>query len=318
MFYSTAGWGLSESRVLATQDGGATWLDVTPKGLDSLSGATTFFLDAGHAWLAAGVNSALTIFRTTDGGQTWMESRGPEAMGATLRFSDEKAGWLMVHLGAAMSHEEVSVFRTDDGGVTWKPVSHTPVGGDVPGALPLVGIKSGLAVSGQDRVWVTGSWPVPGQPYLFVTRDGGKTWSPVTLPLPKEYAEEMMVVEPPVFRTGGEAGVLTVNLYSEERVTLVFSTKDRGETWQFRGKLGSGGNQFFLSVSSPDEIHAFDGEQFYASSDGGKSWTNALPARKLLNVTSVQFVSAQGGWLVGGGQLLKTVDGGKTWSPAGK
>ncbi len=316
MFSSTAGWALSESKVLSTQDGGATWSDVTPKGLSSLSGAASFFLDGGHAWLVTAGDLKLTVFRTTDSGRTWTQSRGPDAMGAIMRFWDEKTGLLVAHLGAAMSHEEVSIFRTEDGGATWKLLSHTPIDKEMPGALPLTGIKSGLAMLGSDRGWVTGSWPVPGKPYLFATKDGGKTWSAVVLPLPKEYAGEMMTVEPPVFSVTGREGVMAANLYGEGRITLFFSTSDRGETWQYRGKLKSGGDRFFLSIAGPGSLHALDGERLYASTDAGKSWTQVTPAAKLTDVTSVQFISEQAGWVASGGQLLKTVDGGKTWSAA--
>ena len=126
----------------------------------------------------------------------------------------------------------------------------------------------------------------------------------------------MLNAEPPVFSKSGE-GTLAINLYGEGRVTLFFSTKERGETWEFSGELKSAGNRFFLSAVNASDLHVFDGERFFASADGGKSWTSALPIRTLADVTSVQFASGLAGWVVQGGALLKTIDGGKTWAVAG-
>jgi photosystem II stability/assembly factor-like uncharacterized protein len=57
----------------------------------------------------------------------------------------------------------------------------------------------------------------------------------------------------------------------------------------------------------------------YSTSDGGQHWTKLSPGANFKRVTSLSFVSTTTGWGIGGQSdtssfLLKTTDGGKTWT----
>ena len=63
-----------------------------------------------------------------------------------------------------------------------------------------------------------------------------------------------------------------------------------------------------------------DGTVLYVTTNGGQSWTKMAPGSSFKNVAQLDFVSSTEGWAIGGqGKgarfLLKTVDGGKTWTP---
>jgi hypothetical protein len=64
---------------------------------------------------------------------------------------------------------------------------------------------------------------------------------------------------------------------------------------------------------SPSQGWAVGQGAILATADGGAHWTAQLTGR--LNLTSVDFVSAEDGWAVGTGSLLVTADGGAHWTP---
>ena len=53
------GWALTDTGVVRTADGGSTWYNATPGGLNGAP-ASPFFLDDRTGWLAAGVNDPAT------------------------------------------------------------------------------------------------------------------------------------------------------------------------------------------------------------------------------------------------------------------
>jgi photosystem II stability/assembly factor-like uncharacterized protein len=58
----------------------------------------------------------------------------------------------------------------------------------------------------------------------------------------------------------------------------------------------------------------------YRTSNGGQQWTKLSPGASFKQVTSLDFVSSTLGWAISGqgknpSLLLKTTDGGQTWTP---
>ena len=76
------------------------------------------------------------------------------------------------------------------------------------------------------------------------------------------------------------------------------------------------------TVDFKDMQHGWltDGTTLYATSDGGQHWRKMAPGSNFKRVTQLDFVSSTEGWAIGGqGKgapfLLKTMDGGQTWTP---
>src|SRR5512138_1071476 len=69
------GWGVSETTVLRTLDGGQNWYDVATTAAGQLSyAATSAFIDAQHGWVPVADPTDMlkgTLFRTVDGGTNW-------------------------------------------------------------------------------------------------------------------------------------------------------------------------------------------------------------------------------------------------------
>ena len=150
------GWGISDTAILRTTDGGATWYDLTPQNAGKLGFfVASSFVDSQHAWiLVPDQNDMLkgTLFRTSDGGESWDYPPVPFG-GGDLRFLDAKHGWMMASLGAGAGSMGVAIYQTNDGGSSWTDTytndpnvqgagDSLPLGGigTVPGVLVGIGL----------------------------------------------------------------------------------------------------------------------------------------------------------------------------------
>jgi hypothetical protein len=129
MIDETGGWawaaGTDDSNsLLRTQDGGQTWMDVTPRELMTLNRYGSIALNDQLAWVQffdAGINTN-GLARTTDGGTTWTVQNGSLPFpSANFHFTDPSNGWAeTVDVGAGNAY--VQVRETHDGGKTWELV----------------------------------------------------------------------------------------------------------------------------------------------------------------------------------------------------
>ncbi len=312
------GWALRGARVLRTSDGGRVWKDVGPTGNLYPEGASATFLDGSHAWLVIAspepstAESELRVFRTSDGGATWEETTVAEqAVAGQLTFLDPEHGWLLLRQGMAMMHEQVTLLSTSDGGKSWMKVAVASIEGE-PGRLPFSGDKSGLAFSDENTGFVTGYWPVPGDPYFFATPDGGRTWHKAELPLPSGYEEADYFTYAPVFDRSG-AGIMAATVSGDGRSLVFYSTSDGGKTWTSGTPLPLGETREEWDAPAPGLIVAATGRELHVSTDAGKTWTDVAPGIELGEGSVLTFVSEKTGWALVQGKLMVTRDGGKTW-----
>lgn len=138
--------------VLTTADGGRTWqadrLDQPDDLLD------LYFLDRNLGW-AVVVQGA--VHRTEDGGRRWQRLPFPTRLNA-VRFLNE---------GAGLVAGEGGIFATRNGGQDWDTVYRSP-------GTQIMALRFTDAVTG---------WAVGQGGLLLLTRDAGRTWVQVDLPL---------------------------------------------------------------------------------------------------------------------------------------
>ncbi len=321
------GWAITsdQKHVLFTTNGGTQWHDVTPRtGWPQYTFGSTEFLDTTHAWVTTvQVNTnKFSIFRTCDGGQTWLETSLTAQVVVNVSqfvFVDQQDGWLLLSPGAAMNQEAVEILHTTDGGNTWLKASvANEQTGNQKGAIPLVGEKTGISFLNATTGWITGTTfdPVTNtiHAWLYVTHDSGSTWQPQNLPLP---TNSNVGIWPPTFFSSS-AGVMPV---SNGDKLSIYTTHDGGNSWQ--GSTPASVPEYVVTFIDPNHGwatgDAVGTTAIYSTSDGGQHWTKLTSSvsSKIEDITRLNFVSNTTGWALGStvssAMLYQTTDGGKTW-----
>jgi photosystem II stability/assembly factor-like uncharacterized protein len=317
-------WGITETEIVRTNDGGITWYNVTPEDLtETGSTVETFILDQDHVWVQKPdfnnfPNNGL-LYHTADGGRTWTISSTPFS-GGDLNFIDENRGWMLADLGVGAGSNAVAVFQTGDGGATWvQTYTNDPNDPESGESLPLGGIKADLVPLNMQTAWVGGVIYSSGTVYLYRTDDGGHTWSPVTLELPAGAENsEMGIEEDHMHFVSDSEGFLVLRMSGESTQTAVYTTDDGGDTWMLTPTLiPAAGMTDFLSA---EEMIIYNGEQFYVTRDAAKTWITITPDIVFGDAfATMDFVNLNSGWVVtvadNQRSLYRTHDGGTTWLP---
>jgi len=337
MINASAGWaaGSTTDRILRTTDGGSHWNDVTPRGA-RLGTWTTFFLDADNAWLASSLQPgsptndfSVEIYRTSDGGRNWsrvgMFVAGWGFPGA-IDFVDRQHGWLLMKQDGSLQTpgaDMMAVYGTADGGASWKKLSETDTSG-LPDHLPQACSKTQLVFLNATTGWIQGGCGAGGGYFLYVTRDGGGNWTAVALRVPQLGTTSCDCSIESLRFWDKQHGALVLNgAYQDARgyaQNFLYTTTDGGRSWQLGPLLPTNAfSVFFLDATHGWTLNAKANTLLFTG-DGGQHWSTAgtIPSNSNGVVTDFQFVSAQVGWTFGadsrGLPILKTVDGGQTWT----
>jgi photosystem II stability/assembly factor-like uncharacterized protein len=318
------------SYLLTTSDGGSTWRESGPNVIGPFDKIYGTFFDATHAWIiysnAGQLDPGLTIWLTTDGGRTWSVNSGepqfPQVMGdstwAEFATLDPLNLWVMVrgvYVGAGTHHNH-ELFQTTDGGQTWHSLDGQ-ISDDYTGMV-FADIHSGI------RTLQTVGAYAAGPAAYDATTDGGANWTNVELPAPLDnpglfdaypYCETYSPVMQSAYMIRLLVGCFDYNDPPKKFASYLYVSQDGGTSWK--------------TVRLPEQINAQDyrllyfgssnallvGRQIFASADVGKSWS------LVQSVTwkgQFSFVDASHGWAVAssseGIALVKTINGGKTWS----
>lgn len=363
MTSATAGWALyspdnpaaprgNPGTLLArSTDSARTWADVTPPAarpmLASAGASDVLYpVDADRAYLAvttpaepgqpAATVSTSVVFATADGGRTWTESApvNPGDGGVTmLSFADWAHGWLVVDLGAAMGQNPVRLYRTADGGRHWSVVAASPAMGSVTAGgsgIPVQCDKSGITFATVSTGWLTSACAAGMTDSLLVSRDGGATWAPQSLPVPAGFfGDGGGEVFGPQF--AGSAGFVTLAPSAGGHPVLLAS-QDLGRSWhQLALPAGAGQYPQVRFFSPARGILVSMGAQgalggvFYTTADGGRTWTPVPQGTRFTQSgANVEFASPQAGfaWSQGGDSqgaappaMYATADSGRRWTP---
>ena len=319
------GWGVTETQIVRTNDGGITWYNVTPPTVTETGySVETFVLDANHAWMQkpdfTNYPNSGFLNRTSDGGITWTTTTVPFS-GARLTFLDANNGWALADLGAGAGSNAVAVYQTGDGGAIWiQTYINDPNSANVGDSLPLGGLKSDLVPLNMQTAWVNGVTYASGSIYLYRTDDGGHTWVPVSLPLPADTENAQMGVDSDHMKfVSATDGFLAVRVSGNTTQTAIYVTHDAGNTWILTPTLiPEGGSADFLSA---EEAVIYNGAQFYVTRDAARTWSIIPPDVVFADtLDAMDFVNLLSGWVVtidptGNRSFYRTNDGGATWFP---
>ena len=301
---------------------------------------SVFFLDANLGWRAGDRGE---IFKTTDGGATWvMQQSGVGVAIYGIAFRDAQHGWATGAFGALL--------RTSDGGTTWQMDRLLDAGGMDFDASVITPVDASTVYIGR--------LAVGGASAVFVSTDAGATWRQ-SVPAPaavlkggtlwaveddvvkrsvdggKSYVDALRIQRTPnhtiesirfVARDELRAAVLvTQTAYSAAAQRdlseySVSSTQDGGVTWRAVGSNDLsiyGSSVQLLSVSEDGQtLNAVTNSKLLLRSvNGGQVW-NPMGTIDLSNYgAKITAIGGDAFTAMGYGGVFLSEDGGQRWSP---
>jgi WD40 repeat protein len=334
MLSDTEGWAIGDDEgraghIFRTEDGGATWIDVTPPqsrepavGFERI--VTGDFYDPYTGWVVyhppdfvggPSTLDALQVWRTSDGGVTWQGSvpqapldinEGPPmVVGA-----DSQNVWILTEFFVGVGQHGSTLVRSTDSGTSWDVLQLPP---DSMSSCH----RTGLAFANGTTGWMTNECPfeLAGGVFVDVTSDGGATWERIELEPPPgqpefEGAYSICKTHSPNLHSATEGGLIVECTRSERaKVSYLYRTEDGGANWSASSYPGG-----ILHYVDRNTAWAFSRE-IYKSVDGGESWT-------LVKTVSWEgdfsFVDGDTGWAIarteGAVALVRTTNGAGSWS----
>lgn len=340
---ATTGWALdSAGSIVHTTSAAGRWSVSSPPlppgaqvvAAAFLDGSTARALTGSPATCEPGTAPApgpLQAWATGDGGRSWTAEGTLTAayVYGSLDFVDPEHGWFIdLRCEGPSSCWSTVLFRTTDAGATWQQVATSALGKVGPaGRLP-AGLDQPVSFSDPSTGWIAGD-QAGVSPNLFVSHDGGASWS--AQPLPSTATPPKGGAETPVFWSSQDGAVLASSGGGEGGSAL-YITSDGGCRWIERNLPDDG--------LVPDAIDFIDsatgwllaeaasagpgGAQIppyslWVTRDGGETWARVWTGGSL-GFSEIDFVTAQLGWAVtydenGLAGLVRTADGGTTWTP---
>ena len=300
-----------------SDDGGKTWAPVGNKFLyDGVAGTHQWYDGTAHPWefkrvwhlepsltdpdtVYAGVEDA-ALFRSTDGGESWVELSGLRGHGTgphwqpggggmclhTILLDPENAERIYVAISSA------GAFRTDDAGATWKPINKGLRSEHIPDPDAEVGHcvhRLAMHPSRPGTLFMQKHWDV------MRSVDAGDSWHEVSGNLPTDFgfAIDVHAHEPDTIY------VVPIKSDSEhfplDGKLRVYRSRTAGDTWE---ALTEGLPQSDCYVNVLRDAMAVDtckecgiyfgttGGQVYCSADSGDHWEAIV--RDLPAVLSVE------------------------------
>ncbi|MDA8321744.1 MAG: YCF48-related protein [Actinomycetota bacterium] len=288
----------------ASADGGRTWHVATPAvpGTGQYTSPGTFQAVSAGQWV---VGTPGAMVRTADAGRTWRVVQTATALpGGPFWFTAPSRGYARLRTGA--------VAATSDGGRNWSAGAAPPT--ERPAA--------GLTVTGIQQP-TPGTAIATGPDALRITRDGGRTWTPLG-PVPGRHP-----LGPAEFPAPGTGFV------TDHSGKLLWRTTNGGATWTALPQpAGVPGQARFWS---PQIGIAAGLNGLYLTTSGGSTWQKltlpggyqlngdafAVPQRPAPPVSPGALCFAgDTGWAVASPRaniqrraVLLSTDGGARWQP---
>ncbi len=289
---------VSGNTALRSTDGGITWDSLTNipsyKGA-RMTSALVQFVDDTTGFLCA---SADTVYKTTNGGQTWNKGGATGLAGGlipvTMVFKTRNFG--CISDGGHTS-------RTTDGGATWQETEVTIRSN----CMAFAGTLHGFGM-GNLQPWYSD----PTKPYAAAfeyTSDGAATWN-LTYAGPSEDGRHSGVTS----EVWGIAAINADTLFAVGQ--QIAKSLDGGITWDTILYPGDNGFETYESISFSDNHNGWTvsyGGKILRTTDGGSTWVmqNSGVTLPLLAVYAVDSLIGYASGI--GGTILKTTNAGKSW-----
>ncbi len=336
------GWDTGKSGLYTSDDGGKTWSRLTlPAGVGSGApgspGFSVSFANPQDGWLlTAGGNCATdgqcgaSLYRTSDGGGSWnlaaqtSFTSSPGASPGTLAlgtyglggYFGNGVGWLLSQRPMAQ------VLTTSDGGNRWHVSAYPGGGGGGPAYAALTPGKTGW-FAGMECLGMSGC----ANPVLATT-DGGSSWRRLAglsgfltgLTAARDGKSAWLVEgAPPGTATCGEGNCpSTLSIVSP---TGSLGAAQPAGRW-FLNRVAPLNSQEAWAIGT-DSTDPAGTQAILHTTDGGRVWRVQFQAAAVaVPAGALGFWNSRDGWALGTSNmplaLLRTNDGGRTWTKTGR
>ena len=277
-----------------------------------------YFRNDTTGWL---VTRAGQIFRTSDGGTSWMEQlNDTTAYMRCVGFVDDYNG-IVGNLKADSLGN--ALYSTNNAGITWEVVDSALYTGEIPKGI------CGLFVLDSTTMFLCGR--VFGPAFFVRTYDGGETWETFNM------SDSVgMLID--VYFWDENHGIMIggSDANRDSCHMLILYTDDSGDSWE-TVFLGDRTQEWGWKISFPTETIGYVSiqkkpytaattEYFLKTTDGGLTWFEFpfmfadTSEDEVYSSLAIGFITPTRGWMgsyVNDRPTLMTEDGGVTWSEAG-
>lgn len=272
-----------------TVDGGKKWSVGTVAEAESLDFRDVEAFGETNAYLLSiGPGEKSRIYRTSNGGQTWiLQFKNPnvEAFFDAMAFWDEKHG-------VAISdpvNGKFQLISTDDGGATWKQLAPKNLPSALPNESAFAASGTSLVTFGERELWFCTGGAATSR--VFYSGDRGQSWT---------------VTETPILAGRDSAGIFSIAFRERllgvivggdyrkpnDLVATSAATSDGGKTWNlipsplpFRSAIAWAKDRWVAVGTSGSNVMQHD----------ALTWTSLDQQ----NYNSVAFTATGEGWAVG-------------------
>ncbi len=327
VYAAAAGGGLWNST-----DGGSSWSPLTDNfprlssgsvAMDPSNPSTIYYCTGELNFNIDGYPGTGIIYKSTDGGASWMQEQPPA--GGGLYYSSK--------IVVAPSNTNViyaagyyDAYKSADGGQTWTELNLTDGAVDDivvdPQNANIIYASYGSGFSGDSTNYG-----------IYESTDGGSTWTWLTngLPPPSEMFRISLAIAP----SNSQVLYAAINgnkpASSSADTNRVYKSVDGGQSWSvlpsvsdsvnFGGNQGWYNNVIAVDPTNPDTVYV-GGIDFWKSTDGGQTWTNLTngygpSTGKNVHVDqhAIAFAGGSGStfYIGNDGGVWKTTDGGTSF-----
>lgn len=276
-----------DGTILHTIDGGLNWVPIQSSitvGLGKVQ-----FINPDTGWVA----SSHYIYRTTDGGSSWVEQLYLPSSNDVIFDIEFIAGLPGEPIRGFATGGLQKTWRTDDGGETWDQIR---------GACGEGNFTSCCFVD-KNKGWFVGAPSVSFPATIMCTTDGGNTFEEQVNPITEPYLRDVYFINDQIGLAVGNYGQTVY-------------TSNGGVNWEQRPNGSKTWTEVFLTETGNAWAIGFDGKIAH-STDWGYNWQSQESGVNDL-LWGIHFINDNEGWVVGQissqyGVLLHTTNGGVTF-----